>query len=160
MIVSYFSNYLIFLNYFELLVLMILGFSNDLSPWIPNGSSSSLRIRFLLYSRILICFSVGFLSNLLFTFCYFYFDVTVVLGLCWLMSFEELTAEKFRFSVASSDMIPKSADKQFGPLICLVLPVIKFYDCYFFYIYRKEILPLGTATPMPLFFRSFGWDST
>ena len=156
MIVSYFSYYFNFLNYFELLVLVIVGFSNDLSPWIPKGSSSSFRIRFLLYSRILICFSVGFLSNLLFTFYNFYFEVTVVWGLCWLISFEELTAEKFRFSVISSDMIPKSADRQFGPLIFLVLPVIKFYDCYFFYIYLNEILPRGTATPMPLFLESFG----
>ena len=160
MIVSCFSYCLIFWNCFELLLLVIVGFTNDLSPWIPNGSSSSFRVRFFLYSRIRICFSVGFLSNLLLTFCNFYFEVTVVLGLCWLMSFEELTAEKFLFIATSSDMIPKSADKQFGPFIYLVFPVIIFYDCYFFCICLKEILPLGTATPIPLFLESFGCDST
>ena len=149
-------------TFFNLFVLWIVGMvtANDLSLLIPNGSSSSLRILFRRYSRIVSCLSVSGLSNLLYTFLRFFllvnFEVT------WLSIFcVELTAEKFLLSggtSTSSDMIPKSADRQAGLLMFLLLPTMRFIDYCFFYIYLKEMLPLGTATPMPLFLPSFGCE--
>ena len=135
----------------------------DLSLLIPNGSSSSFKVLLRRYSRIYSCLSVGGLSNLLSTFLRFYlFLVNLeVTGLSILIFCVELTAEKFLLRwgwSTSSEIIPKSADRQFAFLIYLLLPIMRFIDYCFFCIYLKDMLPVGTATPIPLFLLNLGWD--